>query len=102
MSRRLGAAAVVALLGCSCHESTPVEPETRPVLVLVYSGPCGSADAAVSIDGVPAGRVRIPGATSFLVAPGHHDVQVGSTPSFTVDMPADRDLSLTDVPSPCP
>jgi hypothetical protein len=56
----------------------------------------------VTIDGTPVGRVRVPGATSFLVAPGTHEVQVGFTPAFTIEMPADRDLGLTNVPSACP
>jgi hypothetical protein len=85
-----------------CEKASPSEPETRPVLVLAFSGPCDHRSVLVTLDGTPVGRVLIPGSTSYLVSPGSHELQVGGTPAFTIDMPADRDLALTDVPSPCP
>ena len=102
--RRVPRTAVLVLAAAcaACEKTTPSEPETRPVLVLTYTGPCGTDGVLVTIDGVAAGRVRIPGTTSFLVEAGPHQLQVGTSPSFPVEMPADRDLGLTNVPSACP
>lgn len=101
--RRAALLVLFPIFAGGCAKETPTEPETRPVLVLAYSGGCGTAASAlVTIDGVAVGRVRVPGATSFLVEAGPHQVQVGSSPAFAIQMPSDRDLGLTDVPSPCP
>jgi hypothetical protein len=87
--------------GCS-SKTTPTEPAARSYLVLSYSGPCLWSDVAVSVDGMALGRVRIPGAISLPVDPGAHRLQVGTSPEVPIDMPADRDLLLTNVPSACP
>ncbi len=99
---RRAAALLFALVAAACGHSSPTEPETRPVLVLTYTGPCVVGSVLVNVDGTAVGRVRIPGTTSFLVSPGSHQLQVGTSPSVAFDMPADRDLGLTNYPSACP
>lgn len=92
---------VVAALP-ACRETTPTEPETRPVLVVAYTGPCAWGNALVVIDRVPVGRVAIPGALTLPVPAGPHELRAGGGPAVPFTMPADRDLTLTNQPSPCP
>lgn len=95
---------LLALAAAACHESstTPTPTETRPVLVLVYTGPCARRFLPVTIDGTAVGAVQVPGSLAWPLAAGSHRLQVGTSPEFSVEMPADRDVTLTNDPSPCP
>ncbi len=100
---RLALALLLAggVVACGKESSSPTAP-TGPVLVLTYTGPCVYGSAVLTIDGKAMGRVNIPGTISFPMASGSHTLQVGTTPAVPFDMPSDRDLILTNVPSVCP